>query len=169
MMPTAPGSVVAQRFELLAPAGVGGMATVFRARDLETGRLVALKLLPSASQQPQDLSRFVREAQLLSELSHPGIVSYIAHGRPEHGVPYLAMEWLEGEDLGSRLARGPLTLDESLIILTKTTAALAVAHSRGIVHRERSTKHRICLQVAPENLHRRRQGHDRAQAPQPRN
>lgn len=131
-----PSKAVAHRFVIEAPAGRGGMGTIYRARDLQTGHLVALKLLHGKGIQPQDLERFGREAQILSELSHPNIVAYVAHGRPGEDTAYLAMEWLEGEDLDERLGRGQLTLSESLLILQKTAEALSVAHGQGIVHRD---------------------------------
>src|SRR6185503_8645672 len=93
---TAPG--LAERFILEALAGSGGMGTVYRARDHHTGQTVAVKLL-QANPSPQEVERFVREAELLSTLRHPGIVAYHAHGTTAAGEPYLAMEWLEGEDL----------------------------------------------------------------------
>jgi tetratricopeptide (TPR) repeat protein len=129
------GSLIAGRFSLEALAGEGGMGTVYRARDSHTGQSVALKLL-QRNDRPQEGERFAREAELLSELRHPGIVAYLAHGRTEIGQPYLAMEWLEGEDLEKRLSRGALTLSESLTLVRCAAEALAVAHARGVVHRD---------------------------------
>jgi eukaryotic-like serine/threonine-protein kinase len=80
--------------------------------------------------------RFVREGALLAEISHPSIVSYVGHGTTAEGLPYLAMEWLEGEDLAERLARQPLTLRESLTVLGGALRGLQLAHRRGIVHRD---------------------------------
>src|SRR5687767_5590708 len=94
----APGSMLAGRFTLESLAGRGGMGSVYRARDMNTGQIVALKLLHPV-EQAEALQRFSREAELLSELRHPGIVSHVAHGLLGPGQPFLAMEWLEGEDL----------------------------------------------------------------------
>src|SRR5262249_28278158 len=105
------------------------------ARDEQTGRTVALKLLQGSSD-PRDAERFAREGEMLSELRHPGIVAYLSHGEAEIGTPYIAMEWLEGEDLAQRLSRGPLTIDEALVLLRHAVDALAVAHARGLVHRD---------------------------------
>src|SRR5262249_54804596 len=99
------GSRVAERFVLESVAGTGGMGTVYRARDEQTGSSVAIKLLQSSGNR-DDAERFAREAEILSELHHPGIVTYLAHGETDDGQPYLAMEWLEGEDLAKRLSRG---------------------------------------------------------------
>jgi len=127
--------LITERFVLQELAGAGGMGTVYRALDMRTDQTVAIKLLqPSAN--PKDAQRFAREAQLLREFRHPGIVEYIAHGVTGDGQPYLAMEWLTGEDLAQRLARGGLSLADSLTLLRHTASALAVTHQRGIVHRD---------------------------------
>lgn len=125
-------SVVANRFVIERVAGSGGMGTVFRARDQHTGLPVALKILTPK----QESERFAREAQVLAELHHPNIVSYIAHGQTPDGRLYLAMEWLDGEDLAQRLACGRLSLADSVILLRATASALAAAHRKGIVHRD---------------------------------
>src|SRR5436190_2002538 len=98
-----PGDSIAGRFEIDGTARSGGMGTVYRGRDRDTGQIVGLKLLQVQSE--RDVVRFTREAQLLAELKHPGIVRYVAHGLTAEGEPYLAMEWLDGEDLGQRLLR----------------------------------------------------------------
>ena len=131
------GSVFANRFEIVGPAGEGGMGTVYRARDRVSGDTVALKLLHKGSSRKKDGSlRFDREAQLLSELHHPAIVAHITHGKTSEGQPFLIMEWLDGEDLDSRLLRGPLSLRDSLALVDRVAGGLAVAHERGILHRD---------------------------------
>ena len=132
----AKSSLFAGRFVIEHAAGAGGMGTVYRAQDLSTQRPVALKLLHSASAPAHDVDRFIREAQLLAELRHPGIVSYVAHGQTAEGQRYLAMEWLEGEDLSVRLRRGTLTEREAVSVLRQVADALAVAHARGVIHRD---------------------------------
>jgi serine/threonine protein kinase len=124
-----------ERFVLQELAGAGGMGTVYRAIDTRTDQTVAVKLL-QVGDRPQAAERFAREAELLCELHHPGIVEYLAHGVTGDGQPYLAMEWLAGEDLAQRLARGALSLGDSLTLLRRAASALAVAHQRGIVHRD---------------------------------
>ncbi len=131
-----PGSVVASRFVIEQHAGRGGMGSVFQARDrLGSDQLVALKLL-HATGDSKALLRFTREAELLAELRHPGIVTYVAHGVADDRQPFLAMEWLEGESLSQRLAREPLDAAQSLRLLRRITEALHTAHQRGIVHRD---------------------------------
>lgn len=132
----ADNSLIAQRFRIVSTAGSGGMGTVYRAMDQHTGLAVALKLLRPEAGTPQERHRFLREAQLLSQLRHPHIVSYVAHGYTENGIPYLAMEWLDGEDLETRLRQRGLSAAESLTLLRQVAEALAVAHRRGILHRD---------------------------------
>jgi serine/threonine protein kinase/tetratricopeptide (TPR) repeat protein len=127
---------VAGRFVIERATGHGGMGTVFCARDLHTGKLVALKLLHSGAAQPYERERFTREAELLADLRHPGIVGHVAHGHTEGGQPFLAMEWLDGEDLADRLARQKLSVKESMILVRRTAEALAVAHQHGVIHRD---------------------------------
>src|ERR1051325_5954792 len=107
-----PGSLVADRFEVEALAAAGGMATVYRCRDRVAGGPAALKVQPAAML--SDWRRFEREAQLLAELRHPGVVRYVAHGLLDPGDLWIAMEWLEGESLDARLERGPLHADQAL-------------------------------------------------------
>ena len=125
-----PGEVIASRFELERLAGEGGMGAVWRARDRTAGELVALKIMQGA--EPE---RFAREAALLSELAHPAIVRYVGHGT-ENGTLWVAMEWLEGEDLAERIARGPMSLFESLSLAATIARALAAVHACGVVHRD---------------------------------
>lgn len=135
-----PGAIVGGRFEVIAFAGAGGMASVYRASDRVTGELHALKVLRAGT--PKQLERFEREARVLAQLRHPGIVRYVAHGELEGGGVFIAMEWLEGFDLSRRLELGPLSVAETLRLATQVSTALAVAHARGVVHRD----------VKPSNL-----------------
>ncbi|WP_170228861.1 serine/threonine-protein kinase [Polyangium fumosum] len=129
------GTLVARRFRIRSLAGRGGMGEVYRARDQETGEEVALKLLHTDATS-LDTERFAREARILSEIRHPRVVSYVAHGQSEEGAHFLAMQWLEGEDLAKRLARGPLSTREALLLLRRITEGLAALHARRVVHRD---------------------------------
>jgi hypothetical protein len=111
------------------------MGHIFHARDHVTGNTVAVKVL-LGHPHPGAEARFVREASILADLSHPGIVRYIAHGEAAAGEQYLVMEWLDGEDLKSRLARAPLTLAESVTLGRHVAEALGAAHAQGVVHRD---------------------------------
>ncbi|MCB9699452.1 MAG: protein kinase [Alphaproteobacteria bacterium] len=127
------GDTVAMRFEVLERVGSGGMGAVYKARDQLTGGTVALKALQS--QDPDAGSRFRREAQVLAALRHDAIVRYVAHGASDV-TPWLAMEWLEGEDLSWRLKREGIPVDQSLRMIKRAAAAVGEAHACGIVHRD---------------------------------
>ena len=129
------GDLFARRFLVEGPVASGGMGVIFRAVDRDSGKPVALKLLQTLGG-ATEVERFRREAGILDELRHPHIVSYVAHGLDEAGRRYLAMEWLDGEDLAQRLRRGPLALPEALALLHGVSAALAEAHAHGVVHRD---------------------------------
>ncbi len=128
------GSLVAERFEVERFASVGGMGAVYEARDRLTGEAVALKMLLGGVGEGE--RRFAREAHVLSGLDHPAIVRYVAHGRTRGGSPYLAMEWLDGEDLASVLSLSTLTIVESVALARRLASGLAAAHGQGIVHRD---------------------------------
>jgi TolB-like protein/Tfp pilus assembly protein PilF len=123
-------------YEIVSPLGAGGMGEVYKARDTRLGRSVAIKvLLGRHAEDPAMRARFEREAQAISALSHPSICTL--HDVGEHeGTHYLVMEYLEGETLAARLARGPLALDQALEVARAIAVALAAAHDHGIVHRD---------------------------------
>ena len=127
--------IINGRFEIERHAGAGGMGTVYRAIDRQTGAPVALKVL-NAGHSPELAERFQREAALLAELRHPGIVRFVASGATPDGQAYLVMEWLEGEGLADRLARGTLSVAETIELGRRVASALSVAHARGVVHRD---------------------------------
>src|SRR5262249_6791980 len=121
------GNRIGDRFEIDQHVASGGMGRVFRARDVHSGENVAVKVLLG---DPAKLGpRFDREAKALAKLSHPGIVRYVAHGQMASGEPYLAMEWLEGEDLSRRLARGKLSVEDSLEVARCVAEAMRAAHA----------------------------------------
>jgi serine/threonine protein kinase len=123
-------------YEITAALGSGGMGEVYRARDTRLGREVAVKVLPGHLSRDPDLrSRFVREARLVSSLSHPHICVLHDVGR-EGNVDYLVMELVDGESLAERLARGPLPTGEVLRIGAQIADALDRAHRAGVIHRD---------------------------------
>jgi serine/threonine protein kinase/tetratricopeptide (TPR) repeat protein len=122
--------LIAERFEVEERSATGGMATVYRTRDRTTGNLTAVKVLHCGAE------RFELEARVLAELTHPAIVRYVAHGATNEGEPFLAMEWLEGQDLSTKLEGGGLDLADTLILFERVCEALTIAHRRGIVHRD---------------------------------
>src|SRR5689334_22230091 len=105
-------TIIDGRFELIAQIGAGGMGTIWRAIDRHDGGTIAVKLLEREGTAAID--RFERESRILQSTRHTAIVRYIAHGRTDDGTRWLAMEWVEGEDLATRLRAGPLGVREAL-------------------------------------------------------
>jgi serine/threonine-protein kinase len=123
-------------YEIVSPAGIGGMGEVYRARDTRLDRTVALKVLRGKHEgDPMLRKRFEREARAISKLSHPNICTLLDVGS-EAGVDFLVMEYLEGETLAQRLIRGPMGLERSLEIAAEVAEALDKAHRLSIVHRD---------------------------------
>ncbi len=138
-MPLTPGTRLGP-YEVLAPLGAGGMGEVYRAKDTRLDRTVAVKVLPSDLAADADRrARFEREGRAVSSLNHPHICTLHDVGR-ESGVQgtidYLVMEYVEGETLDDRLAKGPLPLDQVLRFGAEIADALDKAHRHGIVHRD---------------------------------
>jgi len=129
-------------YEIVAPIGAGGMGEVYRARDAQLGRDVAIKVLPAAFSEDADrLRRFKQEAQAAAALNHPNILT-IYHVGEYKGAPYIVSELLEGESLRQRLQAGPLPLRKVLDCCIQVARGLAAAHNKGIFHRD----------LKPENI-----------------
>jgi serine/threonine protein kinase len=123
-------------YEVVAPAGAGGMGEVWRARDTRLERSVAIKVLPSDfATNAQLRMRFEREAKSISQLNHPNICTLYDVGQHD-GSEYLVMEFIEGESLADRLARGPLPIDQVIRYGIEIAGALHRAHLANIVHRD---------------------------------
>jgi serine/threonine-protein kinase len=123
-------------YEVSAKLGEGGMGEVYRARDLTLDRDVALKVLPPTfASDHERLARFEREAKTLAALNHPHIAQIYGVERTET-VNALVMEFVDGEDLAARIARGPIPIDEAIPIARQIAEALEAAHEKGIVHRD---------------------------------
>ncbi len=134
-MAITPGSRLGP-YEIQSVLGAGGMGEVYRARDTKLGRDVALKVLPETFGTDTDrLARFEREAKVLAALNHPNI-AHIHGFEDSTGVPALVMELVEGPTLAERIARGPIPIDEALLIAAQVAEALEAAHEQGIVHRD---------------------------------
>lgn len=130
------GTVIAQKYRLESKLGEGGMGTIWRAYNLQLEVPVALKLL-RASLNPAELGERLRvEARAAAKLVHPGIVRVFDIGEAESGEPFIVMELLQGESLGATLERGPLSAKDALQLMLPICEALALAHSRGVVHRD---------------------------------
>jgi serine/threonine protein kinase len=123
-------------YEITGLLGQGGMGQVWRAHHVALGRDDALKVLPDTfAADPERLSRFQREAQVLASLNHSNIAQ--VYGLQDvDGTPAIVMELVEGLTLADRIAQGPLALDEALAIARQITLALEAAHEHGVIHRD---------------------------------
>ncbi len=128
-----PGDVVG-RFALRREVGRGGFGVVFKARDRELGRWVAVKTIRPGAPLAAARESLLREIEA-ARLQHPNIVRMLEDGRCDRG-PYVVFEYLEGETLGERLTRGPLTVTELIEVAVAVTRALAYAHAHGVLHRD---------------------------------
>ena len=134
-----------QRYDFRERLGAGGMADVYRARDTELGRDVAVKVFRADDDTIADLQRREREIRLLSRLNHPGLVGIHDAGVLMHeGVArrYVVMEYVEGRSLAHRLARGPMKPRQVADVGAQMADVLSYVHGHGIVHRD----------VKPENI-----------------
>jgi eukaryotic-like serine/threonine-protein kinase len=123
-------------YEVLSAIGAGGMGEVYRARDTRLDRQVAIKVIRMDADRPAGFrERFSREAKAISALDHPHICALYDVGQ-DSGLDYLVIQYLEGETLAQRLARGAPPLDQALQYATQIAAALAAAHRKNIVHRD---------------------------------
>ncbi len=132
-----PGALLASRYRIVALLGRGGMGEVYRAHDLTLGQEVALKFLPEvAASNPAALARFYNEVRIARQVSHANVCRVYDLGEVE-GQPYLSMEYIDGEDLGSLLRRiGRLPPDKAIEIARQLCAGLAAAHAKGVLHRD---------------------------------
>ncbi len=131
------GHVIAGKFRLSRRLGQGGMGSVWAAEHLALHSTVAIKIIdPSIAKNPEALGRFMREAQAAAALRSPHVVQTLDYG-VEEGVPFIAMELLEGETLAQRLDTvGHLSAESTARILTQVGRAISRAHEGGIVHRD---------------------------------
>ncbi|MCB9496438.1 MAG: protein kinase [Fibrobacteria bacterium] len=131
----APGQKLG-RYEILGEIGAGGMATVFRARDLELERVVALKVLPShVTLDDRFVSRFLHEARTVARLSHPAIVQVHDIGQ-DRGAWYISMELIPGQNLAEYLREETPNLQQSVQIASQIAEAIAYTHEHGVMHRD---------------------------------
>ena len=144
------GDVIAGRYAVDEVIGTGGMSTVYKARDQQLERVVALKVLhPHFGQDTEHVARFRHEARAVAQLSHPNVVTVIDRGQAD-GSQFIVFEYVEGESLKQLVnRRGPLPVREAVELVVQVADGLAFAHAHGIVHRD----------VKPQNVLVDRDGH----------
>ncbi len=131
------------QLDIIELLGQGGMGAVYKARQKQLDRLVALKILPPEVGQSEAFAeRFTREARSLAKLNHPQIVTVYEFGHTEDGLYYFLMEFVDGTDLREVIRTGKLTSEQALAVVPQVCEALHYAHHKGIVHRD----------IKPENI-----------------
>jgi predicted Ser/Thr protein kinase len=131
-----PGTLLAGRYRVVALLGKGGMGEVYRADDLTLAQPVALKLLPAAAASEAMVARLRSEVRIARRVSHRNVCRVYDIGEAD-GLPFISMEYVDGEDLSSLLKRiGRLPADKALDVARRVCAGLAAAHERGVLHRD---------------------------------
>jgi eukaryotic-like serine/threonine-protein kinase len=144
-----PGTLLGQRYEVLKILGEGGMGAVYKARDVELNRMVALKVIrPDLATNQAIIDRFKQELLLATQVTHKNVIRIYDLSEAD-GMKFITMEYVEGEDLrGLMQAKGKLTPEEAVEIMQQTCRALEAAHSAGIIHRD----------LKPQNIMRDKTG-----------
>ncbi len=125
------------KFELLEELGLGSFGQVFRARDTELGRIVAIKLLRAGRlASREEVDRFLREGRSAAQLQHPGLVALYETGQTEEGMFYLVEEFVQGETLSARLKAGRFGFRRAAELIAEVADALEYAHRHGVIHRD---------------------------------
>ena len=143
----APKTLIAGRYRVESQIGAGGMGIVMSARHLQLGQRVAIKYLPASWLGDHDaVERFMREAWAAAQIKSPHVVRVSDVANLPSGVPYIVMEYLEGEDLAHVLAhRVPLPVSEVTELVLQVCEAIAEAHAIGIVHRDLKPSNIFCV------------------------
>ncbi len=136
--PRGSSGTFAGRYEIVDKIGIGGMAAIYKVRDLIVGEELAIKIIrPEIAAHDISHKRFRQEARAARDLNHPHIVSVRNYDVSPDGVPYLIMDYIDGEDLGKVLRKaGTLTLPVFYPVFIQVSGALVHAHSRGVIHRD---------------------------------
>ncbi len=138
------GDIIAERYRIVDRIGKGAMGTVYRAEHVQLGKAVAIKLLHrDLEQNAENVARFHREAEAASRLNHPNTIHVFDFGRTQSGSLFLAMEYVDGDDLGKIIDReGPMPFGRVAYICALVTGSVADAHAAGVIHRD----------LKPENI-----------------
>src|SRR5215468_10363043 len=145
------GRVLSERYRIESVLGEGGMGAVYLAQHVLMRKRLAVKVLhPEMTRMPEMVARFEREAIAGAHIEHPNVAAATDFGKLDDGSHFLVLEFLEGEDLRSVIARGPVPVDRSLRIARQVALALRAAHELGIVHRDLKPENVMLLQKERE-------------------
>lgn len=140
---TMPGRIIDGRWEIIKKIGAGGMGSVYLANQLNIERKVAIKTMHKGLDRGTEyIERFLREANVASQASHPNMVSIYDFGQTDDGILFIAMEYLDGNSLADVLRHTRLTIEQTIAITQQLCGALSAAHGVGIIHRD----------LKPENI-----------------
>lgn len=143
-----PGTIIDGRFEILARVGEGGMGQIYKARQIDLDRTVAVKVLfPSLVSDKQAMGRFEREGKVLSEIEHPNIPEFFKFGIWNGTCPYIAMEFLEGRSLQDSLSSDLYDWRSTIQILIGACRAVDYVHKLGFVHRDLKPANIVCIDL----------------------
>ncbi len=131
-----PGQIIGEKYRLLRVVRSGGVSIVYRGESIQDGSPVAIKVIHVGQAGPDLRKRIAREVEILHRLDHPNIVHCFDHGSLENDRMYLALEWLQGDDLSDYSAQHSLTLRQVLQLLVQLAGALQASHDAGVVHRD---------------------------------
>ncbi len=131
-----PGVPLEQRFRLVSLAGRGAAGAVYRAVDESTGAEVAIKRFAGVEGDERAEQRFAREIEILAQIESQHVVRYVAHGHDQAGVPFVAVEWVEGLDLLRLLRTRTISLSQAIEISRQAALGLAALHRVGVIHRD---------------------------------
>jgi serine/threonine-protein kinase len=134
-------------YKIIEKLGQGGMGEVFLAEDTNINRRVAVKVLPSLFvSDPERLARFDREAKLLASINHPNIAAIYGLEKTDSS-PLLVMEFVDGETLAQRIARGPLSIEDAVKLSRQIAEGIEAAHAKGVIHRDLKPSN---IKITPE-------------------
>lgn len=133
-----PGLILLNRYQIERVVGGGAYGTIYAAADMASQERVAIKALPPAQESSSKTAqgRFVREMKVISKITHPNIVQIYDYGQTPEGIPFMVLEYLQGQTLEREVHQRPMPLEIALEVTRQIASALAAAHAQGVIHRD---------------------------------